>query len=204
MAVIEGIEIQHIGHSGFRIMHESKAICIDPFKAPKGGPADIILITHEHFDHCDEDSVERLRKESTTIIGPAGVKAKLQGVTVISAGGQKVIGDIAIEAVPAYNRNKPYHPKGLGVGYVITIDGRRIYHAGDTDRIPEMKSLGSIDIALLPVSGTYTMTAEEAAAAANEDIRPKAAVPMHYGVITGSKSDAEKFKRLCNCEVTII
>jgi len=203
MANIEGIEIQHLSHSGFKIFHESKAIYIDPFKVPKDS-ADIILITHEHFDHCDEESVDRLRKDGTIIFAPQGCKPKLAGVTVISAGGQKVIGDIAIEAVPAYNRNKPYHPKGLGVGYVITIDGKRIYHAGDTDRIPEMKNLGSIDIALLPVSGTYTMTAEEAAAAANEDIRPKVAVPMHYGVITGSQSDAAKFKRLCKCEVVIM
>jgi len=203
MAMVEGVDIQHIGHSGFRIVHESKTIYIDPFKAPKGS-ADIILITHEHFDHCDEESVDRLRKEGTVILAPQGCKSKLKGVIVISLGEQKVIGDIAIEAVPAYNIGKSYHPKGRDVGYVITIDGKRIYHAGDTDRIPEMKKLGSIDIALLPVSGTYTMTAEEAAAAANEDIKPKVAVPMHYGVITGSQSDAEKFKRLCKCEVVIL
>ena len=103
------------------------------------------------------------------------------------------VGDVEIEAVPAYNTNKQFHPKAQGwVGYIFTVNGQRIYLAGDTDRIPEMKNLSRIDVALLPVSGTYVMTAGEAVQAAL-DIRPGIAIPMHYGSIVGSSGDAQKF-----------
>ena len=106
--------------------------------------------------------------------------------------------------MPAYNLNKQFHPKSNGwMGVVVTVSGKRIYHAGDTDNIPEMSNLKNIDIALLPVSGTYVMTAEEAADAANR-IMPKMAVPMHYGSIIGTRADAERFRQLCKCKVEIL
>lgn len=202
-SVIQGIDIEWLGHDSFKISYGGKSIYIDPFKVSSGS-ADLILVTHEHFDHCDTASINKLSSEGTVVIAPIGCKPKLAGVSTISAGDKKTVNGVSIEAAPAYNTNKPYHPKGLGVGYVITIGGKRVYHAGDTDRISEMKSLKNIDIALLPVSGTYVMTADEAAAAANEDIKPKAAIPMHYGSIVGSRADAERFKKLCKCEVVIM
>ncbi len=201
--VIQGVDIEWLGHDSFKISYGGKSIYIDPFKVSSGS-ADLILVTHEHFDHCDTASINKLSSEGTVVVAPSGCKSKLDRTITISAGDKKTANGISIEAVPAYNTNKPYHPKGLGVGYVITIGGKRVYHAGDTDRILEMKRLGGIDMALLPVSGTYVMTAGEAAAAANEDIKPKVAIPMHYGSIVGSRADAERFKKLCKCEVIIL
>lgn len=201
--VIQGVDIEWLGHDSFKISYGGKSIYIDPFKVSSGS-ADLILVTHEHFDHCDAASVNELSSEGTVVVAPSGCRSKLARIITISAGEKKTLNEISIEAVPAYNTNKPYHPKGLGVGYVIAIGGKHVYHAGDTDRISEMKSLKNIDIALLPVSGTYVMTAEEAAAAVNDDIKPRSAIPMHYGSIVGSRADAERFKKLCKCEVVIM
>lgn len=203
MALVQGIDIEWLGHSGFRLMQGGKAIYIDPFKVSEGS-ADLILVTHEHYDHCDPQSVENLRSEDTVVIASQSCMPKLGRMLVIKEGGRRTEKGITTEAVPAYNIDKPYHPRGIGVGYVIMLGEKRIYHAGDTDRIPEMKGLKGIDLALLPVGGTYTMSAEEAAAAVNEDIKPKAAIPMHYGSIVGTHSDAERFRRLCKCEVVLL
>lgn len=204
MANVNGIDIEHGNQSTIRLESEA-VVFIDPYKVSGSeAKADAILITHEHYDHCDTASINKLSSEETVVIAPIACKSKLARVNTISAGDKKTVNGIQIEAVPAYNTNKPHHPKGSGVGYVITINGKRIYHAGDTDRIPEMKKLGGIDIALLPVGGTYTMNAEEAAAAVNEDIKPKVAIPMHYGSVVGSRADAEMFKKLCKCEVVIL
>ena len=203
MPNIEGINIEHLGHDSFKIMNGSTAIYIDPFKV-SSGKADLILITHDHYDHCDAASIEKLRSKDTVVIGPEAVSRKIAGTRTIKENGKFSEKGLAIEAVHAYNTNKPFHPKGAGVGYVIAVNNKRIYHTGDTDRIHEMKKLGDIDIALLPVSGTYVMTAEEAAAAANEDIKPKVAIPMHYGSIIGSRADAERFAKLCKSKVVII
>jgi L-ascorbate metabolism protein UlaG (beta-lactamase superfamily) len=114
------------------------------------------------------------------------------------------MGNIGVEAVPAYNTNKRFHPKdNEWVGYVISINSKRIYHSGDTDFIPEMANLHKIDVALMAVSGTYVMTAEEAAKAV-DTFKPKLAIPMHYGAIVGSASDAEEFKRLSKVPVEIL
>lgn len=205
MANVNSIDIEHGNQSTIRLESDGAVIFIDPYNiSGSQAKADIILITHEHYDHCDTASINKLSSEETVVIAPIVCKSKLARVNTISAGDKKTVNGIQIEAVPAYNTNKPYHPKGSGVGYVITINGKRIYHAGDTDRIPEMKKLNNIGIALLPVGGTYTMTAEEAADAVNEDIKPKVAIPMHYGSVVGSRADAEKFKKLCKCEVVIL
>ena len=202
MSLLE--KITHLGHASFKIASEAGLIYIDPFKLPADPKkADFVFITHEHFDHCSPRDLEKILKEDTIIVAPPECAPKIKRqFESIKPGEKKTTGSIEVETIPAYNLDKfrepglPYHPKEDGkVGYILTIDGERLYHAGDTDFILEMKSLDNIDVALLPVSGTYVMTAEEAADAANI-FKPKTVIPMHYGDIVGSKADAEKFKKL--------
>ena len=203
MLDFEGIRIKWLGHAGFKIK-KKKVIYIDPYQIDDIEPADLILITHDHYDHCSPDDIKKIIKEDTIIIGPKEAVSKLTGNTIaVKPGDRKEVDDIIIDAVPAYNIRKKFHPKNKKyVGYVININGKKIYHAGDTDLIPEMEKL-AVDIALLPVGGEYTMNAEEAALAANK-IKPKIAVPMHYGTIVGSEEDAEEFRKQCECEVRIL
>jgi L-ascorbate metabolism protein UlaG (beta-lactamase superfamily) len=184
--------IHWLGHDTFKITGE-KVIYTDPFKIKKKDRADIILITHEHYDHCSPEDVEKILGPDTVIVAPADCAAKLPGTIRIVKPGDKIeVSGITIEAVPSYNTNKQFHTRDRGwVGYIFTISGERIYLAGDTDYIPEMKTFKA-DIALLPVSGTYVMTADEAAQAAL-DIKAKIVIPMHYGSIVGSRDDARKF-----------
>ncbi len=194
MAVDAFVEkIKWLGHDGFRIETE-KTIYIDPYEITSGPKADLILVTHEHFDHCSPADVEKLQQDSTVIVTEKDSAEKLSGdVRVVKPGDAITVGDIKIEAVPAYNLNKTFHPKANGwLGYILEIDGTRLYHAGDTDFIPEMNDL-NVDIALLPVSGTYVMTAEEAVEAALA-IAPGLAIPMHYGTIVGEATDASTFQ----------
>lgn len=197
-------KIHWLGHDTFKIEGEM-VIYTDPYQLGQPGEADLILITHNHFDHCSPEDVGKLLKKETVIVAPGDCVSQLTGkVKPVKVGDVLSVGGVKIEAVPAYNVNKTFHPKKNGwVGYVITVEGKRIYLAGDTDRIPEMKNLGNIDIALLPVSGTYVMTAQEAAEAAAEDIKPGIAIPMHYGSIVGSQEDAETFRRLLEGKVRV-
>ncbi len=203
MIDFEGIKIKWLGHAGFKI-NKDKVIYIDPYHIDGIEEADLILITHEHYDHCSPDDVKKIIKEDTIIIGPKDAVDKLSGNTIaIKPGDRKEVDDIIIDVVPAYNIGKKFHPKEKGgVGYVLTINDKKIYHAGDTDLIPEMEKL-AVDVAILPVGGEYTMNAEEAASAANK-IKPKIAIPMHYGSIIGSEEDAEEFREKCDCEVRIL
>lgn len=196
MLDLDGITVTWLGHDTMKIKGD-KVIYVDPFQLKGGEAADIVLITHEHYDHCSPEDVARIRKKDTVVIGTADVTAKYKGETkTIKAGDSVTVHGITIQAVPAYNTNKKFHPKASGwVGYVVNMNGKRVYHAGDTDRIPEMESLKDIDVALVPVSGTYVMTAEEAAEAVDR-MKPKVAVPIHYGSIVGTKADAERFKNL--------
>ncbi len=208
------LEFTHIAHDTFRIAG-SKVIYTDPYKVTKRDEADIVLISHEHFDHLSREDLEKVVMPGTAIVSSPLCRGGLKGLKCkapifLDPGGKVTVGKVEIEAVPAYNLNKfkapgqPFHPKGeKRLGFVFTLDGTRVYHAADTDLIPEMKSI-RCDIALLPVSGTYVMTAEEAAEAA-EALKPKIAVPMHYGAIVGSDEDAKKFKSLVKgCQVEII
>ena len=208
------LEFTRIAHDTFRVAG-SKVIYTDPFKVVEEDQADIVLLSHEHFDHLSLDDLNKVCTPETTIVASSLCKEGLQNVKAkdmyfIEPGMKQNVGQVAIEAVPAYNVNKfrepgkAFHPKEVqGVGFVFEMDGTRVYYAGDTDFIPEMKSI-QCDIALLPVSGTYVMTVEEAAKAA-QTINPKIAVPMHYAAIVGTDDDAKKFKSMVtNCEVQIV
>lgn len=208
------LEFTRIAHDTFRIAG-SKVVYTDPYKVTKNDEADIVLLSHEHFDHLSLDDLKKVIMPGTTIVASPLCKDGLEGIKVketrfLDPGGKLTVGKVEIEAVPAYNLNKfrapgqAFHPKGeKRVGFVLKMDDTTVYFAADTDFIPEMKSI-KCDIALLPVSGTYVMTAEEAAEAARA-LNPKIAVPMHYGAIVGSEEDARKFKSLVkNCQVEII
>ncbi|MBD3313957.1 MBL fold metallo-hydrolase [Candidatus Woesearchaeota archaeon] len=209
MTEIEGVNIEWLGHAGFLLKNE-KVIYIDPFRlGDNNEKADLILITHEHYDHCSMEDIKKIIKQDTIIVTVADCQSKLSNleiasVTLVRPGDKVNVQGTVIEAVPAYNKDKQFHPKeNEWVGFILTVNGKRIYHAGDTDSIPEMQSLTNIDIALVPVSGTYVMTAEEAADAVNR-FRPKVAIPMHYGSIVGKKPDAERFKKGCQVRVEIL
>lgn len=218
MMEYRGLRITWLGHDGFRINTPNKEIVIDPYKLRQRGkrPADIVFITHEHFDHCSKDDLRRVVDPSkTTVIAAKNCKEAIEGlgarnVRYVSPGDSGEVDGVRYQAVPAYNVNKyrspgvVFHPKEYGgVGFIIEIGGTRIYHPGDTDHIEEMRRLGRIDVAFIPVSGTYVMTAEEAAKAV-EDIKPEVAIPMHYGSIVGSRRDAERFSKLAKCRVAIL
>ena len=197
-------KIHWLGQAGFCIESKQAVIYIDPFQLKRDKPkADIILISHAHFDHCSIQDIKKIYKPGTAIIGPDGVRIALSYPTqVIKAKDKIKAGEVEIEAVPAYNIGKDFHPASEGnLGFIIRINQTRIYHAGDTDLIPEMSQIKA-NIVLLPVGGTYTMSAKQAAEAANI-INPDTAIPMHWGSGVGSRRDAEDFQRLCKCRVEI-
>jgi L-ascorbate metabolism protein UlaG (beta-lactamase superfamily) len=192
-----------LGHDSYRIDGDP-VIYFDPYEIKGDVAADIILISHEHFDHCSPADVARIKKQDTVIVTDPASASKLKGeIHTMRPGDRLTIKGIEVEAVPAYNVNKQFHPKSADMlGFVVTVDGVRIYHCGDTDFIPEMKDIQA-DIALLAVSGTYVMTAEEAVQAALT-IRPKVAIPMHYGSIVGDTSNAEDFRDRLAGEVEVV
>jgi L-ascorbate metabolism protein UlaG (beta-lactamase superfamily) len=195
-------KIKWLGHASIRI-EAQKIIYIDPWKI-KGGPkADLILISHTHYDHLSPVDIKKIRKEDTVIIAAADAAAQLSGdVRAMKPGDKLTVDGITVEAVPAYNINKPYHPKANGwLGFILTVEGKTIYYGGDTDVIPEMKKIKA-DIWILPVGGTYTMTAGEAATVINMT-RPEAAIPVHCGDLVGTLDDAATFKQHCKTPVEI-
>ncbi len=204
------VQLDFLGHAGFAIRDSKRTIIIDPYnisQTPR--KADIILLTHSHYDHCSIKDIEKVAKAGTKVIMTADCQSKvmkLKDITmeVVEVGDKLEVSGVKIEAVAAYNINKEFHPKSEGwVGYVLKLGDVIVYHAGDTDFIPEMQKLtghgkhGRQFVALMPVSGTYVMDAEEAADAASL-LSPDLAIPMHFGAgVAGTREDAERFVELC-------
>ena len=187
-------------------MHMERNVYIDPWEVPEGEPAaDFILITHAHFDHFDKDTIEQLRHEQTVIVAPHDVARELsgEGIIGVAPGERREIEGLKLEMVPAYNIDKDAHPKEKNwVGYIAEINGTRYYHAGDTDRIPEMGDIDTV-VAMLPIGGTYTMDVDEAAEALG-DIGPQSAIPMHFGFVVGEPDDARRFLDIAPVPVDIL
>lgn len=208
--MLENIEV--LCHSSIKISKE-KTIYIDPFKINKKfKDADIIFITHSHYDHYSEEDINKIKKENTIIVIPTELKGKVENIygeehiIVVEPSKKYVIEGIKFETVPAYNINKKFHPKeNRWIGYIIEISGIRYYIAGDTDITDENKQV-KCDVAFVPVGGTYTMNSKEASELVNI-IKPKIAVPIHYGSVVGTKQDALNFINLVEtdimCEILI-
>ena len=203
--MLENIEVLY--HSSIRINKE-KIIYIDPFKINKNyNDADIIYITHDHYDHYSEEDIDKVINENTTIIIPDELLTKLlrkginkNAIITVEPNKNYMVQGIKFETISAYNTNKTFHPKENGwVGYIIIINGIRYYIAGDTDITEENKQV-ECDVAFVPVGGTYTMDFKEAASLINE-IKPKIAIPIHYGSIVGTEQDAIDFIRLLHPEI---
>ena len=195
--MLENIEVLY--HSSIRINKE-KVIYIDPYKIDKNyNDADIVFITHDHYDHYSEEDIDRVANENTMFVAPKDLYGKLvqKGINqnliiAVEPNKEYSVKKIKFETVPAYNVNKKFHPKENGwVGYIIEIDGIKYYVAGDTD-ITEENSTVKCDVAFVPVGGTYTMNFKEAAELVNK-IQPQIAVPIHYGSVIGTKQDAIDF-----------
>jgi L-ascorbate metabolism protein UlaG (beta-lactamase superfamily) len=197
-------KITWLGHASFRI-EGSRTIYIDPWQLKDSPPqADVILITHEHYDHCSPEDVAKISGPNTIIVTEKDSQAKLSGdIRVMAPGDHIMIHDIEIDAIPAYNIDKQFHPKSRDwIGFVFSMDGTRFYHTGDTDCIPEMETIQT-DVAFIPVSGTYVMDVDDALKAV-EMIEPTLAIPMHWGKIVGSMEDAVNFKQRASCKVDIL
>ena len=203
--MLENIEV--LCHSSIKFYKE-KVIYIDPFKIDKNyNDADIIFITHDHYDHYSEDDIDKIKKDDTVIVAPEELLTKLlrkgfrqDYIIIVEPNEKYIVESIKFETVPAYNTNKQFHPKENGwVGYIIEIKGIRYYIAGDTDITEENKQV-KCDVAFVPVGGTYTMDFKEAAYLINE-IKPQVAVPIHYGSIVGTNQDATDFSKLLHPEI---
>ena len=203
--MLNNIEVLY--HSSLRINKE-KTIYIDPFKIDRNyNDADIIFITHDHYDHYSEEDIDKVINENTVIVIPEELLTKVlkkginkDAIVTVEPNKKYMVQGIKFETVSAYNTNKTFHPKENGwVGYVIEINGIKYYIAGDTDITEENKKV-KCDVAFVPVSGTYTMDFKEAAQLVNE-IQPKVAVPIHYGSVVGTKQDAEEFIKLLHTNI---
>lgn len=203
--MLENIEV--LCHSSIRI-NGGKVIYIDPFKIDKNyNDADIIFITHDHYDHYSEEDIDKVKKNDTVVVAPEELLTKLlrkgfrqDYIITVEPEENDMVEGIKFETVPAYNTNKQFHPKANGwVGYIIEIKGVRYYIAGDTDITEENKKV-KCDVAFVPVGGTYTMDFKEAAYFINE-IKPKIAIPVHYGSIVGTNQDATDFVKLVHKDI---
>jgi L-ascorbate metabolism protein UlaG (beta-lactamase superfamily) len=205
---IQDIELEWLGHASFKIKYKGKNIFIDPWQLKSEDKADIILVTHSHYDHCSFPDIEKIVKDGTLVICTADSQSTINKIqkkieiVPIEPDKEVSLKDIKIKAVKAYNSNKQFHQKSeFWVGYLIFLGNTVVYHAGDTDVIKEMANIPEETkklylIALLPVGGTYTMTAQEAVKAA-ELIKPALAIPMHFGSGIGTEADGKKFVELC-------
>ncbi len=203
--MLENVEVLY--HSSIKIK-DNKIIYIDPFKIDKDyNDADIVFITHDHFDHYSEEDIDKVINENTTIIIPEELLTKIlrkginkNAVITVESNKEYMVQGIKFETIPAYNTNKTFHPKeNYWVGYIITLDGIRYYIAGDTDITEENRKV-KCDVAFVSVGGTYTMNYSEAAELVNI-IKPKIAVPIHYGSVVGTKQDATNFIKLLHSSI---
>jgi L-ascorbate metabolism protein UlaG (beta-lactamase superfamily) len=202
---ISGIEFERFVQSSVRIKSGDTVVYVDPHRITSGDVADLVLITHDHYDHMDAASIKAIEGPGTVIVANAPCARALAGkvgarIVSIEEGQSVTEKSVEVRAVPGYNN---VHRRGQNVGFVFSLGGITIYHAGDTGHVPEMSSLGRIDVALLPIGGTYTMDETEAAQA-TKDIRPKVAIPIHYGYATAG--DPSKFASLVGdtAEVAIL
>ena len=204
------MNIEVLCHSSIKIETKGKIIYLDPFKIREETfDADIIAITHSHYDHFSEEDINKIKNEKTKILVTNDLYKRTlelgfekENITVVIANSSYKILDIEINTILAYNINKKFHPRQNNwVGYILNIEGKRIYVAGDTDATEENKKV-ECDIALVPVGGTYTMTYNEAAELIN-NIKPQIAIPMHYGEIVGNKDDGNKFRGLVNNNIEV-
>ena len=202
---VMGIKIQWLGHASFRICYEDKVIYIDPWKIKDSpGDATLVLVSHSHYDHYSPEDIAKVSGPDTKLIASADVIAKAKAGEAILPGLTVALDGIWLKGVAAYNPDKQFHPKAANwAGFVIEIGSKRIYYAGDTDLTEEMKLLEDIDVALLPAGGTYTMDAKEAAEATMH-IKPKLAIPYHWGDIIGGRRDAKQFSASAACEVKML
>jgi L-ascorbate metabolism protein UlaG (beta-lactamase superfamily) len=199
------VSLKWLGHASFRISCGETVLYIDPWKLSSAEKdATVVLVSHSHFDHYSADDIAKISGAETRLIGSTDVIGEQKRGDVLLPGESISVGDVNVIGVAAYNPSKQFHPKGNNwLGFVIEVGGVRIYYAGDTDVTDEMKGLSDIDLALLPVGGTYTMDAEEAAAVVGQ-FKPRRALPYHWGDIVGKRSDADRFSMLAKCEVTIL
>jgi len=184
------LAITFLGHATLMVTFGGKTVHVDPVSAEADytrlPAADLILISHDHHDHLDLEAVKLIRKPETKIVGNPDAGRQIPEAIVLKNGESQTVDGFKIEAVPAYNiRHEmspgvPFHPRGIGNGYVVTFGDKRVYFAGDTENVPEMKQLLDIDIAFLPMNLPYTMTPEMTADAALM-FRPKILYPYHYG-----------------------
>lgn len=206
--------IQCLGHSTIKINKNSKIMYIDPFNIEEEkNDADIIFVTHSHYDHYSPKDIDKIKKEDTIIVITNDLynEAKQSGfkeskIVTVKPNQTFNVSNIIVTTVPAYNINKKFHPKeNEWVGYILNIENIKYYIAGDTDITDENRKV-ECDVAFVPVGGTYTMTSKEAAELVNE-IMPNIAIPIHYGSIVGTKQDAIDFKEKLNerirCEILI-
>jgi len=205
---IGGVKVKWLDHSTVQLRDSrGRVVYVDPFSEVLKGDeegADLIISTHPHFDHFDPGAINRLLKPETEVVAKKGCNLrdlKTDRAREIEVGEELEVGGIKIKAVEAYNAHRfrspgqPFHPKGLGMGVILEVEGKKFYYAGDTDSIPEMEALKGegIDLALLPIGGTYTMDVPEAVEAAQK-ISPKIVVPTHYNFLAETRADPEEFK----------
>ena len=205
--MLEGIKV--LCHSSIKF-DKGQVIYFDPYKINENyNDADVIFVTHSHYDHFSEEDILKVKKETTKIVVPEDLYDRStelgfdeRDILVVKPNEEYIVNNIKFKTIPSYNINKNFHPKDNNwVGYIITIDNVSYYIAGDTD-ITKKKKKVKCDVAFVPIGGTYTMTAEEAANLVNE-IKPKIAVPIHYGLIVGAKEDEEVFKSCVNKDIDV-
>ena len=194
-------------HSSIRIDAGPGAVVyVDPFRLDvEPHDADLVLVTHSHYDHYSPEDIEKVAKAGTLFVAPASMAEELPQATLVLPGDAcEPLPGLRVEAVSAYNLNKQFHPKANGwVGYVVTtLGGVRVYVAGDTDDLPENRSI-ACDVALVPAGGTYTMDAHEAAAFVNA-MKPAVAIPEHYGTVTGTPDDGKVFGSLVELGIEVV